>query len=135
MRTNQRSKRDIWYALYQEISNETDEDGNRTGEHPTTYSTPVKARMNVSGGRGQAAVEEFGIDNPFTRSAVTDDLKTPFNTDTIFWFGINPVDSAGNPVAHNFRCTGVSRTINCCTIALEELDVTHEEYSNPIVSG
>lgn len=91
--------------------------------------------MNVSGGRGKAAVEEFGIDNPFTRSAVTEDLTTSFDTDTIFWFGINPTDAHGNSVAHNYRCTGVARTINSCTIALAELDVTHEDHSTPIISG
>ena len=98
-----------------------DEDGNYTGEQAVSYATPVKARMNVSGGRGQAAIEEFGIDNPFTHSAVTDDLTTPFSTDTIFWFGKEPYDGDGNPQAHNFSCTGISRTINGVTLALKEV--------------
>lgn len=135
MRTTQRDKRTIWYALYKGVTDVVDSDGNYTGEKSVAYESPVKARMNVSGGRGQAAVEEFGIDNPFTRSAVTDDLTTPFDTDTIFWFGIEPTDSLGNPVAHNYRCTGVAKTINCCTIALAELDVTHEDHHTPIISG
>lgn len=135
MRTTQRDRRAIWYALYQGVEDVYDDDGNLTGEKSVSYATPVKARMNVSGGRGRAAIEEFGIDNPFTRSAVTEDLDTPFDTDTIFWFGIDPTDAKGNPVAHNYRCTGVAKTINCCTIALAELDVTHEENNSPVVSA
>lgn len=122
MRTNQRNKRTIYYALYQGVTDERDSDGNLTGEHPATYGDIQKARMNVSGGRGKAEIELFGVDNPFTRTAVTEDLKTPFDTTTIWWFDIDPVTEP-----HNYRCTGISRTINQVVIALEELDITHGE--------
>ena len=125
MRTTQRDKRTIWYALYEGVSEVVDDDGNYTGEYTVSYSTPTKTRMNISGGRGQAAIEAFGIDNPFTMSAVTDDLTTPFNTDTIFWFGVTP-GATYDAVAHNYKCTGIARTINGLTIALKELDVSHE---------
>lgn len=120
MRTIQRNKRTIWYALYQGDTELVDGDGNLTGEHADSYTTPVETRMNVSGGRGQAEIEMFGIDNPFTHTAVTDDLTTPFDTDTAFWFGIEPT-SGQTQVEHNFRCTGVSRTINQVVIALAEV--------------
>ena len=129
MRTTQRDKRTIWYALYLGVTEVVDDDGNYTGEYEVSYTTPVRARMNVSGGRGQAAIEAFGIDNPFTISAVTDDLITPFNTDTIFWFGITP-GATYDEVAHNFKCTGIARTINGLTLALKELDISHEEVSS-----
>ena len=100
---------------------ETDADGNYTGGQRATYGKVTKARMNISGGRGQAEIELFGIDNPFTRTAVTDDLETPFDTDTVFWFGIDPMTET-----HNYRCTGVARTINQVVIALAELNVQDE---------
>ncbi len=124
MRTAQRNKRTIWFALYQGVTDAVDSDGNYTGEHPVSYSAPVKARMNVSGGRGQAEIELFGIDNPFTRTAVTDDLTTDFATDTIWWFGITP-GSVADDVPHNYRCTGVARTNNQVVIALAEVDITN----------
>ena len=130
MRTLQRNKQEIWYALYLGVTNVVDSEGNYTGEQEVSYTAPIKARMNVSGDRGAAAVEEFGIDNLFTRTAVTDDMSVNFSTDTIFWFGITPGATA-YAVPHNYRCTGVSRTINTLTLALVEVDVTHE----PIVSG
>ena len=125
MRTTQRDKREIWYALYEGVSEVVDEDGNYTGEYEVLYSTPVKTRMNVSGGRGQAQLEVFGIDNPFTMVAVTDDLTTNFTTDTVFWFGVTPGETAED-VPYNFRCTGISKTINGCTIALAEVTVSVE---------
>ena len=122
MRTLQRNKRTIWYALYNGVADVVDSGGNYTGEQVVSYSEPTEARMNVSGGRGQAEVELFGVDNPFTRTAVTDDLTTQFTTDTIFWFEADPETDP-----HNYRCTGVARTINQVVIALAELDVTHGE--------
>ena len=116
MRTTQRDKRTIYYALYLGVTEVKDSDGNYTGEQIDSYAAPVKARMNISGGRGQAEIELFGIDNPFTRTAVTDDLETPFNTDTVFWFETDPVTEE-----HNYRCTGVARTINQVVIALSEV--------------
>ena len=122
MRTLNRNKRVIWYALYNGVTEVVDEDGNYTGEQEVSYSEPIQARMNVSGGRGQAEIELFGVDNPFTRTAVIDDLDTPFNRETIFWFEADPLTDP-----HNYRCTGVARTINQVVIALAELDVTHGE--------
>lgn len=125
MRTVQRNKRKIWYALYNGVTDVVDSDGNYTGEQAVSYGKPTLAKMNVSAGRGKAEIETFGVDNPFTCVAVTDDLVTAFDTDTIWWFGVTPGETY-DAVAHNYRCTGVSRTINSCSIALAEIDVSHE---------
>ena len=117
MRCNQRNKRTIYYALYVGVSDLTDTEGYLTGEQATTYGKITKARMNISGGRGKSEIELFGTDNPFTRTAVTDDLETPFDTNTIFWFDTDPLTEE-----HNYRCTGVARTINQVVIALAEID-------------
>lgn len=122
MRTLQRNKRTIWYALYNGVTEVVDEDGNYTGEQEVSYGKPIQARMNVSGGRGQAEIELFGVDNPFTRTAVTDDLTTTFTTDTIFWFEADPKTDP-----YNYRCTGISRTINQVVIALAEVEVQHDD--------
>jgi len=121
VRTVQRNKRTIWYALYNGVTEVVDEDGNYTGEQEVSYGEPIQARMNVSGGRGQAEIELFGVDNPFTKTAVTDDLTTPFTTDTIWWFEADPETDP-----HNYRCTGISRTINQVVIALAEISVSKD---------
>lgn len=126
MRTLQRNKREISYALYSGVQDVVDSEGNFTGEQEITYASPVTTRMNVSGGRGRAEIELFGVDNPFSRTVVADDLTTPFDTDTVWWFEANPLTDP-----HNYRCTGVARTINQVVIALAEVEVSKP----PVVSG
>lgn len=121
MRTLQRNRQTIYYALYQGDVDVVDSNGYKTGEKTSSYSAPVEAKMNVSGGRGTAAVETFGMENPFTRTAVTNDLDTAFDTTTIFWFGKTP---GVNVDDYNYICTGVVTTINGRVIALKEVDVT-----------
>ena len=121
MRTLQRNRREIWYALYSGVTDVVDDDGYKTGETDVTYETPVKTFMNVSGGRGVAEAQFFGIENPFTRVAVTDDMTTAFNTDTVFWFEKTPGEDMDD---YNYVCTGVVTTINGRVIALKEVDVT-----------
>lgn len=125
MRTTHRDRRTIGYALYLGVTDVVESEGNLTGEQTVSYEAPVTARMNVSGGRGRAEIELFGVDNPFTRTVVTEDLTTPFDTDTIWWFGVPTTEP------HNYRCTGVSRTINQVVIALAEIDRTHETGPMP----
>ena len=134
MRTTQRDKRTIYYALYQGFEDVVDSYGHLTGEKKVVYSAPIKTRMNVSRDFGEATYQPFGIDTPFTHTAVTDDLKTPFDTDTIWWFGIEPGETA-DAVPHNFRCTRVARTINQVSIWLMEVDVSHENNYHPVISG
>lgn len=118
MRTNQRNKQTVWYALYQGISDMTDADGNLTGEHPVTYGEPTAARMNVSRKRGASQPSAPGMTDPYTVSLITDDLSTPFDTSTIWWVGI----PFGLGTPHNFRCTGVATSINTRTIYLAEVN-------------
>lgn len=121
MRTMHRNKRPVAYAFY-EGSTEIVSNGEYTGEYEVTYTTPIKTRMNVSGGRGAADVAMFGFDSAYARSIVTDDLTTPFNLETVFWIDTDPDN--GEP--HDYRVVGVSRTINQVVIALAEVNVTHE---------
>lgn len=117
MRCLKRNMRPVWYALYQGLTDVMDSDGNKTGEKDVSYTEPIAARMNVSGGRGQAAIEVFGMDNPFTRTAVTDDMETAFDTDTVFWFNADPSEDP-----FNYRVTGVATTLNNRVIALKEVN-------------
>lgn len=120
MRTNQRNRETVWFALYQGISDVTDANGNLTGEHREAYASPRMARMKVSRKRGTSRPDAPGMTDPFTVSLITEDLTTPFDTSTIWWVGI-PVKIA---TPHNFRCTGVATSINTRTIYLEEVNVS-----------
>ncbi len=91
MRTVKRNKRPVAYAFYQGMTELTDADGNLTGEYSVQYTEPVKTLMNVSGGRGQADIALFGLTQTFGRTATTEDLDVPWNTETVFWIETDPL--------------------------------------------
>ena len=125
MRTLKRNKRPVAYAFYQGVTELTDADGLLTGEYEVSYTEPVKTLMNVSGGRGQADIALFGLTQTFARTATTEDLKTPFNTQTVFWVETDP-----DTEPFDYRVVAVSRTINQVVLALAEVE-TDAEADNP----
>lgn len=123
MRTLKRNKRPVAYAFYDGVQELTDEYGNYTGEYDVSYTEPVKTKMNVSGGRGQADIALFGLTQTFGRTATTEDLETPFNTETVMWIETDP--DKGEPF--DYRVVAVSRTINQVVLALSEVEHDEEE--------
>lgn len=121
MRTVKRNKRPVAYAFYDGVTELSDDDGNLTGEYEVTYTTPVKTLMNVSGGRGQADIALFGLTQTFARTATTDDLTTPFNTQTVFWVETDP-----DTEPFDYRVVAVSRTINQVVLALAEVETDED---------
>jgi len=121
LRTLQRNRRPVAYAFYDGVTELRDEDGNLTGEYEVQYTAPVKAMMNVSGGRGQADIALFGLTQTFARTATTEDLKTPFNTQTVFWVEKDP------PEPFDYRVVAVSRTINQVVLALAEVETNEND--------
>ena len=125
MRTVKRNKRPVAYARYDGVQELTDEYGNLTGEYAVSYTTPVKTLMNVSGGRGQADIALFGLTQTFERTANTEDLETPFNTETVFWIETDP-----DTEPFDYRVVAISRTINQVVLALAEVEVSNEDLNN-----
>ena len=122
MRTMQRNKRPVAYAFYQGVTELSDADGNLTGEYEVSYTKPVKTLMNVSGGRGQADIALFGLTQTFARTATTEDLTTPFNTDTVFWVETDP-----DTEPFDYRVVAVSRTVNQVVLALAEVETDEND--------
>lgn len=129
MRTLKRNKRPVAFAFYDGVTELLDDDGNYTGEYEVHYTAPVKTMMNVSGGRGQADIALFGLTQSFGRTATTEDLTTPFNTETVMWIERNP-----DTEPFDYRVVAVSRTINQVVLALSEVE-SQFETADPVVSG
>lgn len=121
MRTVKRNKRPVAFAFYDGVTELTDADGLLTGEWEVRYTTPVKTLMNVSGGRGQADIALFGLTQTFARTATTEDLNTPFNTQTVFW-----VENDPDTEPFDYRVVAVSRTINQVVLALAEVETDED---------
>lgn len=122
MRTVKRNKRPVAYAFYDGVTELLDNDGNYTGEYEVSYTEPVKTLMNVSGGRGQADIALFGLTQTFARTATTEDLTTPFNTQTVFWVETDP-----DTEPFDYRVVAVSRTINQVVLALAEVETDEDD--------
>jgi hypothetical protein len=122
VRTLKRNKRPVAYARYAGVEELQDEYGNFTGEYAVSYTDPVKTLMNVSGGRGQADIALFGLTQTFSRTATTEDLTTPFDTETVFW-----VENDPDTEPFDYRVVAVSRTINQVVLALAEVETDEED--------
>ena len=117
MRTLKRNKRPVAYAFYEGVTELSDADGNLTGEYSVQYTAPVKALMNVSGGRGQADIAMFGLTQTFGRTATTEDLDVDWSTETVMWIETDP-----DTEPFDYRVVAVSRTINQVVLALSEVE-------------
>ena len=124
MRTVKRNKRPVAYAFYEGVTELTDSDGNLTGEYSVQYTEPVKTLMNVSGGRGQADIAMFGLTQTFGRTATTEDLDVPWNTETVMWIETDP-----DTEPFDYRVVAVSRTINQVVLALSEVETDEDSGS------
>jgi len=116
LRVVRRNRRPVAYAFYQGVTDVVNDDGEYTGEHEISYSEPVKALMNVSGGRGQADINLFGIGSSSMRTIVTEDLETPFSEETVFWVERDP-----DTEPFDYRVVNIARTVNQVVIAIDEV--------------
>lgn len=119
VRVVNRNRRPVAYAFYLGVTDVVNSDGEYTGEHEVSYTDPVKALMNVSGGRGQADINLFGIGSSTMRTIVTEDLDTPFSEETVFWIETDP-----DTEPYDYRVVNVSRTINQVVIAVDKVGVS-----------
>jgi hypothetical protein len=123
LRTVKRNKRPVAYAFYQGVTELADDDGNLTGEYSVQYTEPIKALMNVSGGRGQADIAMFGLTQTFGRTATTEDLDVDWNTQTVMWIETDP-----DTEPFDYRVVAVSRTINQVVLALSEVETDEDNH-------
>lgn len=121
------NKQRLYYALYQGKTQKIDAQGNKTGQWNTTYSEPVEIWMNISAARGTADVEQFGINDSYTRTLATDDVNCPIDTDSILWIGKDP---SSDP--YNYCVVRVAKSLNSITYAIREVEVS---APRPVVSA
>ena len=117
MRTLNRNKRQIYYALRTgEVAN-IDEYGNETGELTPAYGPQVELKCNVSAATGSDAVQAFGSFTNYSRTLCVSDRDCPIDENTIVWFGVEP----GEP--HNYIVVRKADSKNGILYALLEVTV------------
>ena len=147
MRTLSRNKQAVYYALYGNTEDVTDDYGNIVGNE-TTYGSVNLLMANVSPAKGDAELQQFGINEDYTRTIVTD-KKLPINEATIMWVGLGrlPVYDTADiytdgdtvikdgqivrlkngvfvEVPYNHKVVKVAKSLNSTTYAIKEVNVT-----------
>lgn len=118
MRSLNRNKRQIYYALCTGESSNLDEYGNETGESTPTYGEITALRVNISAASGQEAVEAFGSFTGYSRTMYVADNSCPIEEDSIIWFAIAPTEP------HNYIVVRKADSKNGILYALQEVTVT-----------
>ena len=117
MRSLNKNKRKIFYALY--IGDEAimDEYGNETGERNPLYGEKTELRCNVSAASGNEAVLAFGSMTNYTRVICVADNACPLAENALVWFGVD--DTAPN----NYIILRKADSKNGILYALQEVQV------------
>lgn len=118
MRTLNRNKRQIYYALRTGEVPNIDEYGNETGESTPVYGETTPLFCNVSAASGEDAVRAFGNFTGYSRTVFVADNDCPIDENTIVWFGI-PLSEP-----HNYIVTRKADSKNGILYALQEVTVT-----------
>lgn len=123
MRNLKKDERDMWYALYEEMSPILDESGDETGDYTMKYNAPVKFRASLSAGNGSAQREVFGVDIDFTRSISTTDMNLPITETSLVWYETKPAvleDGSADPATADYEVAAPPAVgLNTMVIALK----------------
>lgn len=118
MRSLNRNKRQIYYALRSgEVAN-IDEYGNETGELTPAYEAATPLLCNVSAASGEDAVAAFGSFTGYSRTMFVADNNCPIDENAVVWFGAAPPDP------HNYLVVRKADSKNGILYALQEVTVT-----------
>lgn len=118
MRSLQRNKRTMYYALYVEDKPIIDEYGNETSETEPVYTAPKEFRGNVSAATGEDIAQAFGNFTNYTRVLCVAESDCPIAVRTVVWFGVD-VDRP-----YNYVVTRKADSKNGILYALQEVSVT-----------
>ena len=126
----EQNKQTIYYSLYQGSTDKKDAHGNYTGEKEVSYSTPLAYRLNVSFtkgavdvSRGQAHLEEYGIDTNYVAVLVTTNMNCPIVETSVLWIGRKPYDENDVAVPYNYTVIRRLPSLNSITFVCREVDV------------
>lgn len=122
MKSLERNKIDIWYALYDAKIPILDENGNFVGEYASGYHNPVKIKCRVSPNKGNSSEEAFGIMTDYDRTIITTE-KLPLTETSICWVGVVPVinEDGSTNTPNNYKVAKPAEDINVNQYAIKKV--------------
>lgn len=123
MRNLKKNQRKMYYALFDKMVQQVDENGDDTGDPVAHYSAPVMFEASLSSGKGSAQKEVFGADVDFTRSISTTNLGLPITETSLVWYETEPAllpDGSANPDSADYEVVAPPADgLNVLVIALK----------------
>ena len=122
MRSLERNKKTLYYALYDEEIPVTDEYGNDTGQTAPGYYNPVKIRARVTPNKGNASEEAFGITTDYDRVIIST-KELPITETSIAWVDTMPVieQDGSTKTPHDFKVVKIAPDINVHQYAIKKV--------------
>lgn len=118
MRSLNRNKRQLYYALYLKDTPIVDEYGNESGESEPVYGGVRELRGNISAASGEDVAQAFGNFTNYSRVLCVADNLCPLTERAIVWFGV------GVDKPYNYVVTRKADSKNGILYALQEVTVT-----------
>jgi hypothetical protein len=122
MRSLERNKQTIYYALYDDKIPVLDEYGNDTGQTQPGYHNPVKLRARVSPNKGEANTEAFGLTADYDRVISTTDTL-PLTETSILWVDTIPLleNDGSTKTPHDYAVKKVAPDLNNHQYAIKKV--------------
>lgn len=122
MRSLERNKINLYYALYSDKIPVLDEFGNDTGQTTTGYQNPVKTRQRVSPNKGNSTEEAFGLAADYDRVIITTDTL-PLTETSVLWIDTLPVikEDGSTDTPHDYKVTKVAPDLNVKQYAIKKV--------------
>lgn len=147
MRGLRRNKRPVYYALYEGVT-ETKKDGLYTGGRDKSYASVQMIKMDVGASRtaygfvsSVVQMDFYGLDKPYSKVAMVDDINCPINEETIIWLDMGDLAefseeseyAVGDKVLHDGKIWQCKQAVS--PSGTFESDSWSEVPHNYIVSG
>ncbi len=122
MRSMERNKQNIYYALYQDQVPILDEDGNETGDYKTGYSNPLPFRIRVSPNKGESENNAFGKSLDYDRVMYTSDHSFPIDEFSILWVDTMPEikEDGSTDTPHDYTVKRQAKDLNEWLFAIKK---------------
>ena len=117
MRSLERNKRTLYYAVYLGEEPLLDDRGFETGESKPIYGDKLMLRCNISPASGEEAVEAFGSFTNYTRAVCVADNNCPLTEESVVWFDVPTTEP------YNYIVTLKADSKNGIMYALQEVKV------------
>jgi len=131
MRTLERNKQTMAYALYVSKAPATDDYGYYTGETTITYGDWVTFKANISAAKGESVAELFGASEEYDKVIVTDDMACPIDEYTVLAVDITPTRDKNNSPIYDYVVKKVAKSLNSISYAISKVKVTGEPAPKP----